>query len=194
MQLRRLNPHHGKYVAMLILTIAIGLLGCDNNADNVTPQDIENRTFFFDSSFIDIDLVGLTTCLEYGSESTTDENRLPFILKFQDAVNATRCSDKTTRCSDQAITAVTTFSGPAIVSSIEHSIEAILDEGGNMVDSIVLFDDVEFAVGEIIEFDVNVDEDDDRPLELTFTNDNGDELLFEFEKDETCADATPLRQ
>ena len=194
MQARRLSTHRGQVAAMLVLMIVFALLGCSDNTDNVTPQDVEGRTFFFDSSFIDVDLDGLVTCVEYGASSATDENRLPFTLKFQDAVNATSCPEgQTVRCTDDAITAIATFSGSAIVNSIQHNIETILDEGGNMVDSIVIFE-VEFAVGEIIEFEVEVDDDDDKPLELTFTNDNGNQILFEFETGETCADATPLRE
>ncbi len=165
-----------KLVVTLGMVVSIALLGCSNNNDNVTAEDIENRTFQFDSSFIDSDLAGLTTTLTF--QAASGENSVPFDMTLRD---------------DVADAILATLSGTAAINSIELRIEEITDEDDNMVDSIVIFD-VEFTVDDVIVFDVNVDEQDDGTDVLTFTNEVGSRLVFEFEEKETSAIGTPVRQ
>ena len=94
---------------------------------------------------------------------------------------------------DVADAILATLSGTAAINSIELRIEEITDEDDNMVDLIVIFD-VEFTVDDVIVFDVNVDEQDDGTDVLTFTNDVGSRLVFEFEEKETSAIGTPVSQ
>lgn len=186
MPLRCFRPLLWQYIVILVLPTAIALFGCSNDDDNVTSQDVEGLTFIFDSSFIDNDLNGLTTCLVFGTPSATDENDVPFEMTFQDTVT----SQGAERCLGQV---VAKFSGPADVGSIQLQIETINDDPD--VDSIVVFngfnDDVTFNVGETIRFDVNVHEEDDGTHEFTFTNDRGNDLTFRFEIGATSAAASP---
>jgi hypothetical protein len=71
-------------LATLVLLASIALLGCNDSTDNVTAQDVANRTFTFDSSFIDTDLDGLTTILAFGVP--VDEESVPFDLILRDEV------------------------------------------------------------------------------------------------------------
>lgn len=182
------RPFLWPYVVLLTLSAAIVLLGCSNSNDNVKAQNVENLTFIFDSSFINDDLNGLTTCLVFGSQSAPDENTVPFTMTLQDTVTLPDAEP----CPGEVIT---TFSGPADVGSIQLRIETITDENGDSVDSIVIFtgfnNDVTFDVGETIEFDVHVDKEDDGTVEFTFTNDRGSDLMFRFEIGETSAAASP---
>lgn len=165
MQPRRFKRQGQKRATIItawMLSLAIALLGCNNNVDNVTAQDVANRTFIFDSSFIDTNLEGLTTRLEF--ESATDATHLPFTLTLQDAVTST----------DEAI-----VSDTATVSSISLPVVGV----------IALH---EVTLPDPIVFDVNVDEEDDGTIVFTFTNDSGDQLSFEFEVGERSAVATPV--
>lgn len=177
-------------LATLALLALIALLGCSNSSDNATAQDVANRIFIFDSSFIDTDLEGLTTCLEFGPVSATDEDRVPFtLLQLQGVVTLPMGET----CTDEPIAteSIATFSGPATIHSIELRIETITDENGATVDSIVIFD-VDFAVGETIKFDADVDKKDDGSQVFTLTNDDGDEIHFEFPKDGRVAFSTTV--
>lgn len=71
------------YFILLMLSTAIGLFGCSDDNDNARARDVENRTFIFDSSFIDHDIPGLTTILDFGA--AIDEDRVPFTLSLRDA-------------------------------------------------------------------------------------------------------------
>ncbi|MCZ6873973.1 MAG: hypothetical protein O7G88_10665 [bacterium] len=148
-------------LATLVLLASIALLGCDNSSDNVTAQDVANRTFTFDSSFIDTDLDGLTTILAFGVP--VDENSAPFNLTLRDEVPDPN---------------EITLSGTAAIKSIELPIGIIEIRQVILPDPIV--------------FDVNVDDEDDGTLVFIFTNDNGNQLRFEFEEGEMSADAAPI--
>jgi hypothetical protein len=119
----RLSPLLWQYLVVLVLPIAIALLACNDNTDNVTARDVENRTFIFDSSFIDTDLEGLTTILEF--ESATDDNHVPFTLTLQDAVTSTNAA---------------TVSDTATINSIELPI------GDIELREVTLPDPIEFGV------------------------------------------------
>ncbi len=149
-------------LATLVLLASIALFGCDNSTDNVTAQDVANRTFTFDSSFIDTDLVGLTTDLHF--RTPIDEESVPFDLILRDEVPDPN---------------EITLSGTAAIKSIELPIGDVEIRGVTLPDPIV--------------FDVNVDEEDDGTLVFIFTNDNRNQLRFEFDEGEMSADATPVR-
>lgn len=135
----------------LALLLSMALLGCDSSSDNITAQDVANRTFIFDSSFIDTALEGLTTTLAFGAP--IDEERVPFDLTLRDGV-----TDPPNEM---------TLSDTATVKSIELPIGDVEIREVTLPDPIV--------------FDVNVDEEDDGTKVFTFTNDNGNEIRFEFE-------------
>ena len=149
-----------RFVTLVLLAL-IALLGCSGSSDNVTTQDVANRTFIFDISFIDIDLDGLTTILAFGVP--IDEELVPFELTFR---------DETTDPSE------ITVSGTATVKSIELPIGVIEIRDETLSDPI--------------KFDVNVKEKNDGTLEFTFTNDNGNELRFDFRPGVMIAAATPV--
>jgi hypothetical protein len=112
-----------QYIVVLVLPIAVALLGCIDKTDNVTARDVENRTFMFDSSFIDTDLEGLQTILAF--QSASDDHHVAFTLTLQDVVTSTNEA---------------TVSDTATVNSIELPI------GDIELREVTLPDPIEFKV------------------------------------------------
>jgi len=164
--------------AILVMILSLALMGCGDDGqdggDNLTPQDLAGKTFILPAGFFNPLLTGTAT-ITYGPANTIVGDTIPFTITFSNAPDAL-------------------ITGTATVNSIEFEITNIrVGDPPVEVQDVTIGtppDTVTFAVGDTISIDTNVEIFPDGSIEITWINDDGDEIVFVFEQGQDTATGT----
>jgi len=159
--------------AILFMTLSLALMGCGDDGQggggDLTPQDLAGKTFILPASFFVPALPG-TASVTFAATNFIVDDTIPFTVTFSGAPPNT------------------VVTGIATVSSIELEITNITVAGVS-VDSVNIGDET-VEVGDTFNIDTQVETLANGTFVITWTNDDGDVVVFSFAEDEDTATGT----
>jgi len=160
--------------AIMVMILSLALMGCGDDGqggggDDLTPQDLAGKTFNLPASFFVPALPG-TASVTFAATNFIVDDTIPFTVTFSGAP------------------ANTVVTGTATVSSIELEITNITVAGVS-VDSVNIGDQT-VEVGDTFNIDTQVETLANGTFVITWTNDDGDEVVFSFAEGEDTSTGT----